>query len=113
MKDERAECVYKIFLLGGSNSGKTNFLKRYTDSTFQELHLTTIGFDYKLKSMKLKSGKNIQLQIWDTPGQERFLLITKNYYKAAHGIILIYDITDKYSFEFLIKCINELKEVLS
>jgi len=110
MKDERVECVYKILLLGGSNTGKTDFLMRYTCNTCQKIHMATIGPDYKLKSMKLKSGKNIQLQIWDIPGQDHYLLITRNYFKASQGTILIYDITDKYSFEFMIKYINEIRE---
>ena len=88
------DCVYKVLLLGDSSVGKTCFLLRYCDKTFQEAHLSTIGLDYRLKTMTLKSGKNIKLQIWDTAGQDRFRAITKNYYKGANGIILIYDVTN-------------------
>ena len=92
------ECVYKVLLLGDTTVGKTCFLMKYTDKTFQDIHMATIGLDYRLKTMKLKNGKNIKLQIWDTAGQDRFRAITKNYYKGSHGIILIYDVTNLQTF---------------
>ena len=57
---------------------------KYTDKTFQEEHMTTIGFDYRIKSMKLKNGKTVKIQIWDTAGQDKFRAITKNYYKGSY-----------------------------
>ena len=105
---ERKEFLYKILLLGDSSVGKTCFLMRYTDNTFQEIHMSTIGLDYKLKN-----GKEISLQIWDTAGQDRFRAITKNYYKGAHGIILIYDITNQKTFENVKNWINQIKEEVS
>ena len=104
------DCVYKVLLLGDSTVGKTCFLLRYCDKTFQEAHLSTIGLDYRLKSMILQSGKNIKLQIWDTAGQDRFRAITKNYYKGANGIILIYDVTNLQSYENVKNWINQIKE---
>ena len=104
------DCVYKILLLGDSTVGKTCFLLRYCDKRFQEAHLSTIGLDYRLKSMTLKNGKNIKLQIWDTAGQDRFRAITKNYYKGANGIILIYDITNLQSYENVKNWISQIKE---
>ena len=93
--------------------GKTCFLMRYTDNTFQEIHMSTIGLDYKLKNVQLDDGKMVKIQIWDTAGQDRFRSITKNYYKGAHGIILIYDITNKKSFENVRTWINQIKEEVS
>ena len=104
------DCVYKILLLGDSTVGKTCFLLRYCDKRFQEAHLSTIGLDYRLKSMTLKNGKNIKLQIWDTAGQDRFRAITKNYYKGANGIILIYDVTNLQSYENVKNWISQIKE---
>ena len=104
------DCVYKILLLGDSTVGKTCFLLRYCDKRFQEAHLSTIGLDYRLKSMALKNGKNIKLQIWDTAGQDRFRAITKNYYKGANGIILIYDVTNLQSYENVKNWISQIKE---
>jgi len=68
-------------------------LTRYADDRFEDTHIATTGMDYKLKNITLENGKTVKLQIWDTLGQDRFRSITKNYYKGAHGIILIYDIT--------------------
>ena len=71
------DCVYKVLLLGDSTVGKTCILLKYTDKIFQDIHMMTIGLDYRLKTMKLKSGKDVKLQIWDTAGQDRFRSITK------------------------------------
>jgi len=108
-----SDSVYKILLLGDSTVGKTCFLMRYTDNTFQEIHMSTIGLDYRLKTMTLNSGKQVKVQIWDTAGQDRFRAITKNYYKGAHGIILIYDVTNQLTFENVTNWINQIKEEAS
>ena len=104
------ENIYKVLLLGDTTVGKTCFLLKYTDKTFQEVHMSTIGLDYRLKSMKLKSGKNVKLQIWDTAGQDRFRAITKNYYKSANGIILIYDVTSLVTYENVKAWISQIRE---
>ena len=83
----KKEHTFKILLLGDSSVGKTCFLKRYTDDTFQDAYLSTIGFDYRFKMVPLKSGKKVKVQLWDTAGQERFRTIAKSYYRGAHGII--------------------------
>ena len=107
------ECVYKVLLLGDSTVGKTCFLLRYCDKTFEDAHLMTVGLDYRLKSMVLKNEKNVKLQIWDTAGQDRFRAITKNYYKGANGIILIYDVTNLQSYENVKNWIAQIKESAS
>ena len=104
------ELVYKVLLLGDSSVGKTCFLLRYCDKSFQEAHLSTIGLDYRLKTMTLENDKTIKLQIWDTAGQDRFRAITKNYYKGANGIILIYDVTNKQSYENVKNWLTQIKE---
>ena len=108
-----SDSVYKVLLLGDSTVGKTCFLMRYTDNTFQEIHMSTIGLDYRLKTMTLDSGKQVKVQIWDTAGQDRFRAITKNYYKGAHGIILIYDVTNQTTFDNVTNWINQIKEEAS
>ena len=102
--------LYKILLLGDSTVGKTCFLLRYTDDTFLELHMATIGLDYRLKTMVLDDQKIVKVQLWDTAGQDKFRAITRNYYKGARGIILIYDITNIKSYDNIKKWINEIKE---
>ena len=107
------ENVYKLLLLGDSTVGKTCFLIKYTDQSFQDIHMATIGLDYRVKTMKLKNNKEVKIQIWDTAGQDRFRSITKNYYKGSHGIILIYDITNRRTFENVQKWISQIREETS
>ena len=104
---------YKILLLGNTQVGKTSMLKRFCDEQYNEDTLSTIGIDAKTKFINHKDRK-IQLEIWDTAGQERFLSITKNTYKGSHGIVLIYDLTSKKSFNSInnwIKGINEAIDI--
>ena len=105
----KKEFLYKILILGDSSVGKTCFLTRYADNTFQEAHMSTIGIDYKLKNVQTENGKVAKLQIWDTAGQDRFRSITKNYYKGANGIIVIFSVTDKKSFDNVKKWIHQIK----
>ena len=105
--------LYKILLLGDSTVGKTCFLLRYMDETFLDLHMATIGLDYRLKTMVLEDQKIVKVQLWDTAGQDKFRAITRNYYKGASGIILIYDVTNIKSYENIKKWINEIKEEIS
>jgi len=101
--------IYKVLLLGNYSVGKTCFLLRYMDNTFETNHLTTVGLDYRLIELEYKN-KPIKLQIWDTAGQDRFKSITKNYYKGANGMIIIYDITKKKTFEDISNWITEINE---
>ena len=105
--------LYKILLLGDSTVGKTCFLLRYTDDTFIELHMATIGLDYRLKTIVLDNQKIVKVQLWDTAGQDKFRAITRNYYKGARGIILMYDITNIKSYDNIKKWINEIKDEIS
>ena len=107
----KKECIYKIILLGDDFIGKTSILLRYTDRVLNGPPLITIGLDYRLKSIILKNGKSIKMQIWDTAGQDRFRTITKHYYKGMHGIILIYDVTDRRTFESIRNWVSIIREV--
>ena len=93
------EIILKIILLGDSNSGKTIILKKYCD--FDYYNLSLVGFsEFKSKLIRLKNI-NINLQIWDTLGQERFKGLTKSFTRNIHGIMFVYDITDKNSFNLI------------
>uniref|UniRef100_A0A6B2LPT7 Uncharacterized protein n=1 Tax=Arcella intermedia TaxID=1963864 RepID=A0A6B2LPT7_9EUKA len=70
---------------------------RLSDDTFTESYLSTIGVDFKIRNVEVEN-KVIKLQIWDTAGQERFRTITSSYYKGAHGIMVLYDVTSRESF---------------
>ncbi|EGR30169.1 ras oncogene family protein, putative [Ichthyophthirius multifiliis] len=90
--------LFKLLLIGNSSVGKSSLLLRFSDNIFNECFLPTIGVDFKIRTFDIQ-GKAVKLQIWDTAGQERFKTITSSYYKGAHGIILVYDITDRQTFK--------------
>ncbi|KAF8086260.1 hypothetical protein N665_0630s0011 [Sinapis alba] len=89
--------LIKLLLIGDSGVGKSCLLLRFSDDTFNTSFITTIGIDFKIRTVEL-DGKRIKLQIWDTAGQERFRTITTAYYRGAMGILLVYDVTDESSF---------------
>lgn len=99
--------LIKAILVGNSAVGKTCINLRYTDDKFSPSFITTIGIDFKIKNVNV-DGKNIRLQIWDTAGQERFVAITKQYLRGGHVILLVYDITDRESFENVENWINTI-----
>lgn len=100
MLNEDYDYLFKIILIGESGVGKSSLLLRYTDDQFSSNHITTIGVDFKIRSVEL-GDKIFKLQIWDTAGQERFRSITTSYYRGAHGILLVFDVTDQLSFDNL------------
>eukprot|EP00029_Vermamoeba_vermiformis_P009574 TRINITY_DN4817_c0_g1_i1.p1 TRINITY_DN4817_c0_g1~~TRINITY_DN4817_c0_g1_i1.p1 ORF type:complete len:209 (-),score=49.33 TRINITY_DN4817_c0_g1_i1:88-714(-) len=89
--------LFKLLLIGDSGVGKSCILLRFADDTYTDSYISTIGVDFKIKTIDL-DGKTVKLQIWDTAGQERFRTITSSYYRGAHGIIIVYDVTDQVSW---------------
>ena len=94
---DQVELAIKILIIGDSRVGKTSLLLKYVDKSFPEEHISTIGVEYKEK-VESRDGFNIRLQIWDTAGEERFRSITKSIYKNTHGVLFVYDITQKETF---------------
>jgi len=92
--------IFKILLVGNSAVGKSSLLMRFAEDLFSESFLPTIGVDFKIRTVEA-AGSKVKLQMWDTAGQERFKSILNSYYKGAHGILLVFDITDKQSFKDL------------
>ena len=90
--------IVKIVVIGDSYVGKSSILLRYCDEDFSPTFITTIGIDFKVRTVNIE-GKVVKLQIWDTAGQERFKTITNSYYRGAKAIMLVYDITSIDSFE--------------
>ena len=88
----------QIIMIGESGVGKTSLIRRYTNNIFNSNHLETIGIEFYSREERI-NNKVIQIKFWDTAGQEIFHSLTKNFYRKADGIIIVYDITNKESFE--------------
>ncbi|XP_026454807.1 ras-related protein RABD1-like isoform X2 [Papaver somniferum] len=102
-----SDYLFKLLLIGDSSVGKSCLLLRFSDDSFVESHISTIGVDFKISTLELE-GKTVKLQIWDTAGQERFRTITSSYYRGAHGIIIVYDVTEKESFDNVKQWLSEI-----
>ena len=98
MASAKPELKFKILIIGDSAVGKTSLLLKYVDNFFPETHMATIGVEYKTKNIETSKYKVI-LHLWDTAGQERFKSITKSFFNNANGIVFVYDITSKESFD--------------
>ena len=96
--NNKPQIKLKLLIIGDSSVGKTSMLLSYTDNYFPESHLATIGVEYKVKEI-VTDKYNISLQIWDTAGQERFRSITKSFFRNTNGIIFVYDVTCRKSFQ--------------
>ena len=98
-----------IMTLGISSVGKTSFIFRFTENKYQNSYFATVGIDYKIKDIEIKNIK-YKLIFYDTLGQERYKSIAPNLIKKANGIIIMYDITNKSSFDSLPEIIKNIKE---
>jgi small GTP-binding protein len=92
--------ILKFIVIGSSGVGKTAIVKRLVDGTFTAESQSTIGVEFLATTFEV-DGQSIKLQIWDTAGQERFRSIAKAYFRSAVGVILVFDITDRKSFDDL------------
>jgi len=99
----------KLLMIGDSGVGKTCLLLRYANDSFSPTFITTIGIDFKIKNIEI-DDKRVKLQIWDTAGQERFRTITTSYFRGAQGIVLVYDVTDRRSFESIRNWISQIQQ---
>ena len=99
--------LFKLIIVGDSNVGKTNIMSKYIHNKFNYTSKSTIGVEFGTKIVKI-DNKKIKAQIWDTAGQERYKSITSAYYKGAKGALIVYDITNKFTFESVDKWVQDL-----
>jgi len=90
--------IFKIILIGDSNIGKTSIINRYIHNSFSDKYICTIGVDFMMKTMTIEDTQ-LKLQIWDTAGMERYKQLTTSYYKGSHSAIIVFDLTNKSSFD--------------
>ncbi|GLB35112.1 putative GTP-binding protein ypt1 [Lyophyllum shimeji] len=112
MHTSEYDYLFKLLLIGDSGVGKSCLLLRFADDTYTESYISTIGVDFKIRTIELE-GKTVKLQIWDTAGQERFRTITSSYYRGAHGIIVVYDVTDNDTFTNVKQWLQEIDRYAS
>eukprot|EP01066_Platyproteum_vivax_P007357 Platyproteum_vivax@DN2853_c0_g1_i1.p1 len=99
--------LFKLVLIGDSGVGKSCLLLRFADDAFTDSYITTIGVDFRFRTITV-DGKTVKLQIWDTAGQERFRTITSAYYRGADGIIMVYDTSNRESFDHIDDWLSEV-----
>mmetsp|Transcript_77909 Transcript_77909/g.137360 ORF Transcript_77909/g.137360 Transcript_77909/m.137360 type:complete len:210 (-) Transcript_77909:431-1060(-) len=110
MGDEPSEYLYKVLVVGEGNTGKTCIIRRYVHNIFQMSTKATIGVDFALKVLNWDRTKNITLQIWDIAGQERYGQMTRVYYQAAVGALVVYDVTRPESFDAVAKWKSDIDQ---
>ncbi|GAB6030117.1 Ras-protein Rab-35 [Chamberlinius hualienensis] len=101
--------LFKLLIIGDSGVGKSSLLLRFADNTFSGNYITTIGVDFKIRTLEV-DGEKVKLQIWDTAGQERFRTITSTYYRGTHGVIVVYDVTSGDSFANVKRWLHEIDQ---
>ncbi|KAI0885220.1 ras-domain-containing protein [Annulohypoxylon maeteangense] len=101
--------VLKVLIIGPSGAGKSALLLRYCDDQYDpESTTATIGIDFKMKKLAVH-GKAYRLNIFDTAGQERFRTLSTSYYRGAHAVIIVYDISSRKSFLSMERWIDEAR----
>lgn len=101
--------LFKLLIIGDSGVGKSSILLRFSDNLFSGTYITTIGVDFKIRTIEVE-GEKVKLQIWDTAGQERFRTITSTYYRGTHGVIVVYDVTNLESFGNVKRWLQEIDQ---
>ncbi|XP_017098590.1 uncharacterized protein [Drosophila bipectinata] len=103
----RPQYNFKIIVVGDSDVGKSCILMRFAAGRFSGQNNSTVGIDFKVRSVEL-GGTSVNLQIWDTAGEERFRSLIPSYYRRAHGILLVYDLTSLESLRNLDEWLSEI-----
>ena len=98
----------KLVLTGDMCVGKSALLQRLAEDSFHDEFQQTVGVDFRLCGVSLDDGRRVKLQMWDTAGQERYRTITSSYYRGAHGILLVFDLTSHDTFA---SCRGWLREI--
>ncbi|XP_069824634.1 EF-hand calcium-binding domain-containing protein 4B isoform X2 [Dendropsophus ebraccatus] len=101
--------LFKIVMVGNSSVGKTSFLRRFCEDSFYPGTSATVGIDYSVKTVTVDNCQ-VALQLWDTAGQERYRSITKQFFRKADGVVVMYDITSKDTFTAVRQWLNSVEE---
>ena len=103
----------KIIVVGDISVGKTSLIRRYITNLFSEDPRASISCEFQKKTLDIDENTSVNLQIWDTAGEEKFMAVTRQYFTDSHGAMIVYDLTNKNTFLKLNKWIKEVKEKAS
>jgi small GTP-binding protein len=101
--------LFKYIIIGSSGVGKSCLLLQFTDKRFRPVGESTIGVDFGVRKIPI-DGKQIKLQIWDTAGQDNFRSIIRSYYRGTVGALLVYDITQRQTFNCLTSWLEDARK---
>ena len=110
--EEEIAYLFKIIVIGDAGVGKSNIITKYTRNVFDETMKPTLGVEFIMKKIQVLQ-KTVKLQIWDTAGQEKYRALAKNMYRNAVGILIVYDVSKRKSFENIKKWVEEARQYAS
>ncbi|XP_068015021.1 ras-related protein Rab-39B-like [Melanerpes formicivorus] len=110
--EPRWQYQFRVIMLGDSTVGKSSLLRRYTEGVFLDAINQTVGVDFHVQFVELEPGLRVKLQFWDTAGQERFRSVTRSYYRSSAGGMLLFDLTNRASFESVRRWHREVTDTL-
>ncbi|KAF6768417.1 hypothetical protein AHF37_09705, partial [Paragonimus kellicotti] len=98
---------FRVIVIGDSMVGKSSFLRTFVEGRFSNVCDPTVGVDFYLQTVRVRSDKYVKLQLWDTAGQEKFRSIAKSYYRNCVGVFILFDLTDRETFEHIPRLFEE------
>lgn len=110
VSSERINYTFKVIMVGDVGIGKTSVIKRYIKGYFEESYKCTLNAEFEVKKINLDAMTAVDLTIWDTSGSEKYRSLTRNYFRDAQGILLMYDISSRDTFLSLSKWIKDIKD---
>ncbi|NXU68940.1 RB39B protein, partial [Horornis vulcanius] len=110
--EPRWQYQFRVIMLGDSTVGKSSLLRRYTEGVFLDAVNQTVGVDFYVQFVELEPGLQVKLQFWDTAGQERFRSVTRSYYRNSAGGMLLFDLTNRASFESIRRWHQEVTDTI-
>jgi len=103
------DILFKLIIIGDSGVGKSNILSRWITGKYSQNIMATVNVEFASKSFECE-GKIVKLQLWDTAGQERYKAITRQYYRGAHGAVVVYDVTKANTYTHVTQWLEDIKE---
>ena len=98
--------TFKLIAVGDPSVGKTSILERFAHDKFDDNYKTTLGVEFMIRNIDLDSKRRVKMQVWDTAGQERYAAMTSNFYRGSHGILIVFDLSRRATFDNVTRWFN-------